>query len=535
MRSLTDSWKLGGRTIENRLVLAPLAGIGNWFVRLQARRHGAGLTVSEMVSSFGLAYGNERTQREFLRIDPEEHPVSMQLFGHDADVMREAAGIVAAAGADLIDLNMGCPVRKVCKTGAGAALLDDPDKAVAIAKAAGEGSGLPVTVKLRPGQRPGDRAGVELARRLRDDAGVAGIAFHPRHASQRHKGKPDYALAAELVDALDVPVIVSGGLLSDEKAVEALDRSGAEAVMLARGSLGNPWRFERLLGLRDGRAVRRGGHRRAGVGHRLRRRPPRPRASGPLSAQVLPVVRRTAGPAEGGRGAAGDRPHDHRGARPDTGVHMPDSGLRAVAILPPLMPRETVLTPEGLEDLKAKLETLSTVRRREVAERIKEAREFGDISENSEYDDAKNEQMMLEKQIAEIEERLRSARIIDEGDVSTDVVSVGSTVHVKDQKTDKSVKYRIVGSSEANPSEQKLSNESPVGKALLGHKRGETVKVPVPRGPARQLKITKIEAPSPPGGCEPAPACVIGRLACQAGVTDLFLGTLGSRSPDELR
>ena len=158
------------------------------------------------------------------------------------------------------------------------------------------------------------------------------------------------------------------------------------------------------------------------------------------------------------------------------------------------MPRETVLTPEGLEDLKAKLENLSTVRRREVAERIKEAREFGDISENSEYDDAKNEQMMLEKQIAEIEERLHSARIIDEGEVSTDVVSVGSTVHVKDQKTDKSVKYRIVGSSEANPSEQKLSNESPVGKALLGHKRGETVKVPVPRGPARQLKITKIES-----------------------------------------
>ena len=156
------------------------------------------------------------------------------------------------------------------------------------------------------------------------------------------------------------------------------------------------------------------------------------------------------------------------------------------------MPRETVLTPEGLEDLKAKLENLSTVRRREVAERIKEAREFGDISENSEYDDAKNEQMMLEKQIAEIEERLRSARVIEEG--TSDVVSVGSTVHVKDQKTDKSTKYRIVGSSEANPSEQKLSNESPVGKARLGHKRGETVKVPVPRGPARQLKITKIES-----------------------------------------
>ncbi len=251
-RTLTQPWQLASHTFPNRLVLAPLAGIGNWFVRLQARRHGAGLVVSEMVSSFGLKHGNERTVREFLRIHPDEHPVSIQLFGHDAAVMGEAARIVAGAGADLIDLNMGCPVRKVCKTGAGAALLDDPDKAVAIARAASEGSGLPITVKLRPGQRPGDRAGVTLARRLVDEAGVAGIAFHPRHASQQHKGRPDYALAAELVAALEVPVIVSGGLLSDEKAVEALERTGAEAVMLARGSLGNPWRFERLLGLRDG-------------------------------------------------------------------------------------------------------------------------------------------------------------------------------------------------------------------------------------------------------------------------------------------
>ena len=148
-----------------------------------------------MVSSFGLVHGNERTVREFLRIHPDEHPVSMQLFGHDAAVMREAAAIAADAGADMIDLNMGCPVRKVCKTGAGAALLDDPDRAVAIARAAGEGSGLPVTVKLRPGREPGDRAGVELARRLVEEAGVAGIAFHPRHASQQHSGAPDYVLA----------------------------------------------------------------------------------------------------------------------------------------------------------------------------------------------------------------------------------------------------------------------------------------------------------------------------------------------------
>jgi transcription elongation factor GreA len=158
------------------------------------------------------------------------------------------------------------------------------------------------------------------------------------------------------------------------------------------------------------------------------------------------------------------------------------------------MPKDVILTPQGLEELKAKIEHLSVARRREVAERIKEAREFGDISENSEYDDAKNEQAMLEKQIAELEEKLRSATVIDQTSVSTEAVSVGTTVHVKDQKTDKSVKYMIVGSSEAKPSENKLSNESPVGKALIGRKRGDVVSVPVPRGPARKLKITKIEA-----------------------------------------
>jgi len=252
VRSLSDRWRIGGLELANRVVLAPLAGIGNWFVRLQARRYGAGLVTSEMVSSFGIAYRNERTMREFLRIHPDEHPVAMQLFGHDPDVMREAAAVVAEAGADMIDINMGCPVRKVRKTGAGAALLADPERAVAIVSAACDGGALPVTVKLRPGDAPGDRAGVELAHRLVTEAGVAGIAFHPRHASQQHKGRPDYALAAELVEALPVPVLLSGGLLSDERALEAFARSGAAAVMLARGSLGDPWRFRRLLGAGGG-------------------------------------------------------------------------------------------------------------------------------------------------------------------------------------------------------------------------------------------------------------------------------------------
>ena len=157
------------------------------------------------------------------------------------------------------------------------------------------------------------------------------------------------------------------------------------------------------------------------------------------------------------------------------------------------MPREVILTPEGLEELKQKIEHLSTDRRREVAERIRAAREFGDIAENAEYDDAKNEQAMLEKQIADLEDKLRSATVIDTP-ASGDTVTVGVTVHVKDQKTGKSQKFKIVGSAEANPADQKLSNESPVGRALMGHKRNEEVSVPVPRGPVRKLKITKIEA-----------------------------------------
>ena len=157
------------------------------------------------------------------------------------------------------------------------------------------------------------------------------------------------------------------------------------------------------------------------------------------------------------------------------------------------MARESVITPEGLEKLKEELEYLQTAKRREVAERIKEAREFGDIAENAEYDDAKNEQAMLEQRIAHVEERLRRATVVGEKDVNSDVVSVGVKVHVKDQKSGDSRKFQIVGSAEANPAEEKLSNESPIGGALIGHKKGDVVSIDVPRGPKKKLKITKIE------------------------------------------
>jgi nifR3 family TIM-barrel protein len=233
--------------IPNRVVLAPLAGIGNWFVRLQAKRYGAGLAVSEMVSSFAIHYGNRKTHDELLTIDPREReggPVAMQLFGQDPEIMRSAAAHVAGLGADIIDLNMGCPVPKVMKTGAGAALLSDPETAVAVARAAREGSGLPVTVKLRA-------EGVEVARRLVEEAGVAGITFHPRTIEVRHKGNPDYDLAARVVEELPVPVIVTGGMDDPEHVQWVFGHTGCEAVMLARGSLGNPWLFERVLGTRD--------------------------------------------------------------------------------------------------------------------------------------------------------------------------------------------------------------------------------------------------------------------------------------------
>jgi tRNA-dihydrouridine synthase B len=291
---LTDPWMLGALEVPNRVLLAPLAGIGNWFVRLQAKRHGAGMAVSEMVSSHAIYYRNERTMRELLFIHPDERtagdgeptrPTSIQLFGQDPAIMRSAAATAVVAGADAIDLNMGCPVPKVCRTGAGAALLADPVLAVAVARAAVQGAAegaarrpvmagtaeawnrvapqggasepssvglqsgaaVPVTVKLRSGQRPGDRSGFDLAHRLVHDAGVAAIAFHPRSAAVHHKGVPDYELAASLAASLPAPVILTGGLHDADGVRAAFAQTGVAAVMLARGALGNPWLFEQLL------------------------------------------------------------------------------------------------------------------------------------------------------------------------------------------------------------------------------------------------------------------------------------------------
>ncbi len=155
--------------------------------------------------------------------------------------------------------------------------------------------------------------------------------------------------------------------------------------------------------------------------------------------------------------------------------------------------KDVILTPEGYEKLKHEIEHLSNEKRREVADRIRVAREFGDINENAEYDDAKNEQALLEHRIATLEERLRNARVIEKKEISKDVVSVGSKVKLRDVDAKQTVEYHIVGSAEANPTENKLSNESPVGKAIIGHKKGETVEVAAPRG-SLKFKILEIKA-----------------------------------------
>jgi nifR3 family TIM-barrel protein len=259
--SLSEPWTLGSLRVPNRVMLAPLAGIGNWFVRLQAKRYGAGMAVSEMVSSHAIRHGNAKTCTEMLRIDPRERrhgPVGIQLFGEDPATMRLAAAHVTGVGADAIDINMGCPVAKVQKTGAGAALLDDPDLAVAVAAAAVEGADgrCPVTVKLRSGLRTGEESGFELAHRLVEEAGVAAIAFHPRAAAVQHKGAPDYELTARLVRSLPVPVILTGGLSDATQVREAFRLTGADAVMLARGALGNPWIFAQLVRGRESEPTR---------------------------------------------------------------------------------------------------------------------------------------------------------------------------------------------------------------------------------------------------------------------------------------
>ena len=231
--------------IPTRLVLAPMAGVSVQAFRRQGRRYGAGLVCSEMVSCAGLEHRNERSLG-YLRVARDEHPLAIQIFGSEPGVMAEAARMVAAAGADIVDINFGCPVPKVTKTGAGATLLEDPDRACAIVSAVAEAVVLPVSVKMRRGVDNGSRTCLVVGPLL-VDAGAATLTLHPRSARQMYTGVADHALTAELVTLVDVPVIASGDVTSRGRAQTVLATTGAAAVMVGRGAQGSPWALREIV------------------------------------------------------------------------------------------------------------------------------------------------------------------------------------------------------------------------------------------------------------------------------------------------
>jgi tRNA-dihydrouridine synthase B len=252
MVDMTASWAIGDVEIPSRIVLAPMAGVSVQAFRRQGRRFGAGLVCSEMVSSCGLSYGNERTLG-YLRISSDEHPLAVQIFGSEVDRMAEAARMVVAAGADIVDINFGCPVRKVTKTGAGASALEDHDLACELVGAVVDAVDVPVTVKMRRGLRNGSRAALDLGPKL-EAVGAASLTLHPRSAQQMYTGTADHALTAELVDLVGVPVIASGDITDRRDAERVIEATGAAAVMVGRGAQGRPWALREMAGGGTGEA-----------------------------------------------------------------------------------------------------------------------------------------------------------------------------------------------------------------------------------------------------------------------------------------
>jgi tRNA-dihydrouridine synthase B len=247
---IQSPWRIGPVEIPTRVVLAPMAGVSVQAFRRQGRRFGAGLVCSEMVSCAGLQHGNERTLG-YLRIGRDETPLAVQIFGSEPDVMADAARMVEGAGADIVDINFGCPVRKVTKTGAGATLLEDPDRACRIVGAVVGAVSVPVTVKMRRGLVDGSRDALEVGPRL-VEAGAAALTLHPRSAKQMYTGTADHSLTAELVERVDVPVVASGDVTSRARAQELLDDTGCAAVMVGRAAQGNPWAVGQIAGRANG-------------------------------------------------------------------------------------------------------------------------------------------------------------------------------------------------------------------------------------------------------------------------------------------
>jgi nifR3 family TIM-barrel protein len=234
--------KIGGVSLDNPFILAPLAGYTDLAFRLLCREMGAAMVVSEMISCHGLVYGQQKTLAMLATV-PEERPLTVQLFGNDPDIMGRAAKIVSGLPVDIIDINMGCPVRKVVKKGSGAALMKDPDRAEAIIRAVITNTSLPVTVKFRSGWTEDTINAPRFACMARD-AGAAAVTVHARTWSQMFGGRADWEMIARVKEAVDIPVIGNGDITSYADGLDMMEQTGCDGVMVGRGALGNPWVFQ---------------------------------------------------------------------------------------------------------------------------------------------------------------------------------------------------------------------------------------------------------------------------------------------------
>ncbi|MDM8514624.1 tRNA dihydrouridine synthase DusB [Desulfobacterales bacterium HSG16] len=242
--------KIGSVTIDNHTVMAPLAGITNLPFRLLVKKSGCGLVCTEMISAHGLFYDSRKTFK-MLESDPFEKPVSVQIFGSDPEIMAGAAVIAASCGADILDVNFGCSVRKILKTGSGSALMKNPGQASALLSAIRKAISIPLTIKIRSGWDASGNQAVEIAK-IAESCGVDAIAVHPRTATQGFRGKADWSIIEAVKKEVNIPVIGNGDIENPEDALKMTAMTGCDGVMVGRAAIGKPWIFSRILSLSRG-------------------------------------------------------------------------------------------------------------------------------------------------------------------------------------------------------------------------------------------------------------------------------------------
>lgn len=245
--------KIGSLTLDNITILAPLAGITNLPFRVLVKEAGCALVCSEMISANGIVYKSKKTN-QLLDSLPEEKPLSVQIFGSDPSIMAEAAMVVESSGADILDINFGCSVRKILKSGSGAALMKEPGKAEAVLRAVRKSVKIPLTIKIRTGW---DKSGSQALRisEIAEECGVDAITVHPRTGTQGFGGVADWSVIAAIKKHVSMPVIGNGDIVAPEDAIKMQEQTGCDAVMIGRAAIGNPWIFSQVLALTKGEPV----------------------------------------------------------------------------------------------------------------------------------------------------------------------------------------------------------------------------------------------------------------------------------------